>query len=184
MLLEDERHVINWLSQYQVLTKKQILKLLNKEEKTAEKILRNLKREWKIVEVGNYLALDAHCQPEQKTILAMWVFLKFSEQVEPMAHYPAIFPSQIYFLKDNMGYEIVVLKEGEEGLTRLLQPQEELKYIIVLTDEKQIKQLYLPDVPCLLATIDFDGEDEPKVMFYTESEVEADGKAGTISDST
>lgn len=66
-------------------------------------------------------------------ILAVWVLLKFIDSVDPMAHYPATYPSQIFFLKDNVGYEIVVLYEGEQHLSRLLVPQDEdTKYIFVL----------------------------------------------------
>lgn len=186
MLLEDEKYVINWLSQYGVLTKKQVIRMLMKEEKTAEKIIRNLKKEMKVFEIGGgyYLGLDEICKPDRKMLLAVWVFLKFAEQVEPMAHYPAVYPSQLYFLKENMGYEIVVLNEGEESLTKLLQPQEELKYIIVLTNEKMVKNLYLPDCPCLLATVEFAGEDEPNIMFYTESEGESDEREHTVSECT
>ena len=64
MLLDDERHVIKWLSQYGALTKTQVIRLLrDKTPETAEKILRNLKREHQISDVagGYYLALDGLC---------------------------------------------------------------------------------------------------------------------------
>ena len=44
--------------------------------------------------------------------LAVWVLLQFIDRVEPLAHYPATYPSQLFFLKENTGYEIVVLYEG------------------------------------------------------------------------
>lgn len=120
MLLDDERHVIKWLSQYGALTKTQVIRLLrDKTPETAEKILRNLKREHQISDVagGYYLALDGLCKPDQRTILAVWVLLRFIDYVDPMAHYPAVYPSQIFFLKENTGYEIVVLYDGEQHLT-------------------------------------------------------------------
>lgn len=136
MLLDDERHVIKWLSQYGALTKTQVIRLLrDKTPETAEKILRNLKREHQISDVagGYYLALDGLCKPDQRTILAVWVLLRFIDYVDPMAHYPAVYPSQIFFLKENTGYEIVVLYDGEQHLSKLLQPQDdEMKYIFVL----------------------------------------------------
>ena len=107
MLLDDERHVIKWLSQYGALTKTQVIRLLrDKTPETAEKILRNLKREHQISDVagGYYLALDGLCKPDQRTILAVWVLLRFIDYVDPMAHYPAVYPSQIFFLKENTGY--------------------------------------------------------------------------------
>lgn len=59
-----------------------------------------------------------------------------------------------------------MLYEGEEHLTKLLQPDEELKYIIVVPNTATISKLRLPDAPCLFATIDFDGDDEPKVKHH------------------
>ena len=178
MLLDDERHVIKWLSQYGALTKTQVIRLLrDKTPETAEKILRNLKREHQISDVagGYYLALDGLCKPDQRTILAVWVLLRFIDYVDPMAHYPAVYPSQIFFLKENIGYEIVVLYEGEERLLRLLQPDEDLKYIIVLPHIGMANGLKLPDAPCLFATVDYCGDDEPEVYFYTEEAI-LDGK--------
>ena len=89
MLLEDEQHVIKWLSQYGALPKTQILQMLyNKPRSTAEKIIRNLKRNMQITDVGGgyYLGLDGLCKPDQRMILAVWVLLKFINVVDPMAH--------------------------------------------------------------------------------------------------
>ena len=96
MLLQDEQYVVKWLSQYGALPKTQIIKMLRKPPQTAEKILRNLKKQMQISDVGGgyYVALDSMCQPDQRTILAVWVLLKFIDYVDPMAHYPAVYPSQ------------------------------------------------------------------------------------------
>lgn len=176
MLLEDEQNVIKWLSQYGALPKTQILKMLKKPPQTAEKILRNLKKELRIVDVsgGYYIGLDSMCQPEQRLIQAIWVLLKFIDQVEPMAHYPAVYPSQLFFLKENVGYEIVVLYEGEQNLLKLLQPQEDLKYIIVVPNISMSSSMRLPNSPCLFATVEFHGEEEPEVIFYTEEAIAND----------
>lgn len=45
MLLQDEIHIVKWLSQYGALPKSQIMRMLQKPKNTAEKILKNLKRE-------------------------------------------------------------------------------------------------------------------------------------------
>lgn len=154
MLLDDERYVIKWLSQYGALTKTQVIRLLrDKTPETAEKILRNLKREHQISDVagGYYLALDGLCKPDQRTILAVWVLLRFIDYVDPMAHYPAVYPSQIFFLKENTGYEIVVLYDGEQHLSKLLQPQDdEMKYIFVLPNIAMASQMMLPRRPACL----------------------------------
>lgn len=170
VLLQDEQYVVKWLSQYGALPRSQIIRMLQKPPQTAEKILRNLKKQLRIADVGGgyYLGLDSMCQPDQRTILAVWVLLKFIDYVDPMAHYPAVYPSQIFFLKENIGYEIVVIYDGESSNLRLLQPEEDLKYSIILPHISMATQLRLPDAPCLFATVDFCGEDEPKVIFYSE----------------
>lgn len=170
MLLQDEQYVIKWLTQYGSLPKAQVMRLLkDKSPATAEKIIRNLKRELIISDIsgGYYLGIDPMAQPDQRTILAIWVLLKFIADVEPMAHYQAAYPSQIFFLKENIGYEIVVLYDGEQHLARLLQTQEDIKYIFVLPHISMAKQLLLPDAPCLFATVDYNGQEEPEVRFYT-----------------
>lgn len=176
MLLQDEQYVVKWLSQYGALPKTQVMQLLRKEPSTAEKIIRNLKKEMRIENVsgGYYLGLDSMCQPDQRLIMAIWVLLKFIDNVDPMAHYPAVYPSQLFFLKENMGYEIVVLYDGEQNLVRLLQPEDDLKYIIVLPNISMANSLKLPKAPCLFATVDFKGEDVPEVTFYSEEAVKDD----------
>ena len=173
MLLEDEKYVIKWLSQYGALPTTQVIKMLRKKPDVAVKILKNLKKQHQVADVkgGYYLGLDAMCQPDHRMILAVWVLLKFIDKVDPMAHYPAVYPSQIFFLKENMGYEIVTLYEGEEHLLRLLQPDDELKYIIVIPHITMAAKLKLPNAPCLFATVEFNGKDEPEVIFYSEGEI-------------
>jgi len=91
--------------------------------------------------------------------------------VEARAHYPASYPSQLFFLKENTGYEIVVIYEGEGSNLRLLQPEEDLKYIIVVPHITMVQSLRLPKADCLFATVDFNGEDEPEITFYTEEKI-------------
>ena len=171
MLLTEEQCVIKWLSQYGALPKTQVIRLRrDKTPETAEKILRNLKRSLRIADVGGgyYLGLDAYCKPDQRMILAVWVLLKFIDSVDPMAHYPATYPSQLFFLKENTGYEIVVLYEGEQHLAKLLHPQADLKYIFVVPNLQMASCLVLPRAPCLFATVGFQGEKEPQVHFFAE----------------
>ena len=171
MLLQEEQYIIHWLTQYGALTKAQVVQLLkDKPPQTAEKIIRGLKREVMLHDIsgGYYLGVDPMCQPEQRIILSVWVLLQFIDHVEPMDHYPATYPSQIFFLKENMGYEIVVLYDGEQHLARLLQPQEDLRYIFVLPRISMAQELVLPNVPCLFATVDYNGQEVPTVKFYTE----------------
>lgn len=177
MLLQDEQYVIKWLSQYGALTKTQVIRLLrDKRPQTAEKIIKNLKKQMRVADIsgGYYLGMDSMVQPDQRIILAVWVLLKFIDRVEPMAHYPAVYPSQLFFLKEDVGYEIVVLYEGEQHLARLLQPQEDLKYIFVLPHISMARELRLPKAPCLFSTVDYNGQDEPEVTFYGVPEESSD----------
>ena len=179
MLLQDEQYVLQWLSQYGALPRAQLLRLLKKPQSTGEKILRNLKRSLLISDVsgGYYLGTDAMSKPDQRTILAIWVLLEFIDQVDAQAHYPAVYPAQLFFLKENVGYEIVVLYDGEQHLMRLLQPQEDdLKYIIVVPHISMAQSLYVPKVPCLYATVDFEGREEPHITFYSEEAVNSESK--------
>ena len=171
MLLQEEQYIIHWLTEYGALTKAQIVKLLkDKPPQTAERIIRGLKWDVMLHEIsgGYYLGEDPMCQPDQRMILAVWVLLQFIDKVDPMAHYPATYPSQIFFLKEDIGYEIVVLYEGEQHLTRLLQPQEDLRYIFVLPHIRMAQELVLPSVPCLFATVDYNGQEVPEVRFFKE----------------
>lgn len=124
MLLQEEQYIIHWLTEYGALTKTQVVRMLkDKPPQTAEKIIRGLKRDVLLYDIsgGYYLGVDPMCQPDPRMILAVWVLLQFIDKVEPMAHYPATYPSQIFFLKEDIGYEIVVLYDGEQHLARLLQ---------------------------------------------------------------
>ena len=173
MLLQEEQYIIQWLTEYGALPHAQVVRMLkDKSPQTAEKIIRALKRETMLYDIsgGYYLGVDPMCRPDQRIILAVWVLLQFIDKVDPRAHYPATYPSQIFFLKEDMGYEIVVLYDGEQHLTRLLQPQEDLKYIFVLPHVGMAKELVLPSAPHLFATVDYNGQEVPDVRFFTESE--------------
>ena len=124
--------------------------------------------------IGYYLALDPMSKPDQRVILAVWVLLRYIDKVEPMAHYPAVYPSQIFFLKDNIGYEIVTLYDGEEHLLRLLRPEDDLKYIIIVPTITMAANLKLPKAPCIFATVDYNGRDEPDITFYSEEAIKND----------
>lgn len=170
MLLKDEQYIIKWLSQYGPLYKQQVIRLLpDKPAKTVEKIIRGLKQQMRIMDVNqDYLGLDNMCEPSSKTVIAVWVLLKFIDHVEPLAHYPATYPAQLFFLKDNTGYEIIVLYENEECLLRLLQTQKDTKYIIVVPNVSMISKLILPkNICCLFAVVDSSNQVDPKIDFYT-----------------
>lgn len=172
MLLEDERYLLKWLSQYGTMTRVQVIKMLKKPEPTASKIIRGLVREQRIAELnkGEILALDELCKVNPKMDMAIWILLQFVDKVRPMAHYPATHPSQLFFLKENVGYEVVVLLEGEESLARLLPASKEVRYIFVVESVDMIGRIPLPDAKCIFATVTYQENADPLVRFYTEGE--------------
>ena len=171
MLLQEEKYLLKWLSQYGAMTRAQAIKMLRKpEEKTAEKIIRNLVREQRIAELckGEILAMDELCKVNNKTVIALWVMLQFIDKVNPFDHYPATHPSQLFFLKENVGYEVVVLFEGEESLAMLLPRSSANKFIIVVENVGMIARVSLPNKPCVFAILEYQENAEPIVRFFTE----------------
>ena len=169
-LMEDEQHVVRWLSQYGPMSKGMIRQLLYyKPSETVGRLLAGLKRRRYITPLENnrYYAIDRYCEPKQRMITAVWVLLQFIRQIDPGAHRQAEAPAQIFFLKDKTAYEIVVLYEEEDHLIRLLQPQEDTKYIIVVPNTEFADKLQLPDAPCLFATVEPTTQESPKVTFYS-----------------
>ena len=180
MYLQEEKYVLRWLSQYGVLTQEQIYRLLkDKSRSSAEKIVANLKRSGMVSNIsgGYYLSLDPLARPDDRIIDAMWVMIQFYENVDAMAHFPANYPSQLFFLKEQTGYEIIVLRDDEKHLARLIEPHEETKYIIVVPNASIMDEMIVPDIPHIFATLDYSGQKEPKVTFYTnKNKGENDGK--------
>lgn len=170
MLLPEEQHLLKWLSQYEILSREQAIRMLHgKTREVAEKIIRGLQKQRRIVYInrGSHIALDRMTKVDRKMAIALWILIQFIDRVDPLAHYPSAYPSQIFFLKESTGYEIIVLGAGEERLTTLLQPQENMKYIIVVPDISYISKVPLPDAPCLFAVLRFQDGPVPKVQFFT-----------------
>lgn len=180
-LLKEEKIVIDCLSKYYCLKWDQLIKLLYyKEPETANKILIGLKKRQLILhdEDSGYVTLDPRCKPDQKTIDAFWVMLKFIKKINPREHYRAEYPSEIFFLKDNSQYEIVVLNKGEEHLISMLkgynritsaEEEDQIRYIILIQDENQIEECLkrTEGMAVLFASVDYSQDsDIPTVSFY------------------
>ena len=177
MLLQEEQTVLQWLSQYGALSKPQVVKILQTPKKEAERLIKHLIQNDRISEIsgGYYYGLDEYCKPDQKTITAVWVLLQFIDEMIPMAHYPTNFPSQLFFIWNNTEYEIVVLREGEENIPRLLRGDDNVNYIIVLPHIAMAKNLKKPNGKFCIATVNYKGSAEPEVSFYKESIINEDG---------
>lgn len=170
-LMEEEQLVVRWLTQYGPMSKSMIRKLLHyKTSDTVGRILTGLRRRNYIAEIedGRYFATDKFCKVDPRMQEALWVLLQFAEQISPNAHHAADEPAQIFFLKEKIGYEIVVLYDQEDHLVKLLQPQRKLKYIFVIPNLEFADQLQLPDVPCLFAIIEPGNTEIPQISFYSD----------------
>jgi len=175
---EDERNVLNWLRCYGPLKRAQIARLLNKENpKTIEYVLRRL-RNMRVIENvngGYYIGLSKHDKADPKTISAMWVFLYFVDDVDPRHHRGGDFPGQIFFLKGEYEYQIVVVDPGLEFQLSLISCPEDAnrKHIIVVSDEKSLEKAKnnLPKTPCIFAILSYEnGADEPTIRFIKAEE--------------
>ena len=54
MLLEEEQHIIQWLSQYGALPKMQVAKLIKKSDRVAKRIINYLLKTRQISLINNY----------------------------------------------------------------------------------------------------------------------------------
>ena len=167
---EEEKMILHWLMQYEVMTMEQAIQLLHhKNRTTAQKIIRGLQKQHKISYVNEGTCIGAYpcSKPDPKIIDAIWILIQYTEVIDQYQHHPASYPSQIFFLKDGCGYEIVVLNENEHYLIRLLHPNESIKYILVVPTEEMIPSIELPDAPCIFATIRRGTGKAPEVIFYS-----------------
>ena len=99
---------------------------------------------------------------------ALWVLLQFINNIALSSHYVAESPAQLYFLKENKSYEVIVLREGDEELLKIKRIQEGVKYIVVVPDESWISKVHKLNAPCVYATIAKEEKQEPMVTFYSE----------------
>ncbi len=185
MLLNEEKLIFRWLSQYGALTKKQLVALLyKKSESAAERIISNLIKARLIFRLKGsvYLSTDPVGEIDQRMITAVWILTKFIYSIDPMAHYPADYPAQLFFLKEGIGYEVIVLYDREEYLLRQVKPKDGLKYIIVIPNINMAANMILSDAPCLFATVEDLPFNDVKVTFYSEEDL-PDVSKQVISDS-
>ncbi len=168
MLPKEEQYVVEWLSRYGSLQHEQVQCLLrNKTRTNPKKAIRNLKGRGHIFEPRmGYLACDPRDKTDERTIIAMWVLLQFIDKVGPMDHRPGSYPAQIYFVKDMVGYNIVVLRKGEGALLRLLPNDETLKTIVVVPDIAMLSELPAMEGTYVYAVYQMAEELPPSVEFF------------------
>ena len=168
-----------WISQYGSLPRMQIKKMLNEDkDSSATNIIRNLvkRRELFEQEGGVFLSLDPRQRKSERVIKALWVLIDYSDRVRPDEHYPADYPSEIYFIgkKDDSAnsnsqeYEIIILEQGEEFKLRHLKQNQGVRYIIVVptVEDSFLSKLVVPDVEFLFATVTYGCSGEAKIEYY------------------
>lgn len=184
-LLKEEKLVLHCLSLYGCLRWEQLIKLMkNKPKETADKILIGLKkRQYIIDDESGYVKLDYKTEPDQKIIAAFWILLQYIDKIDFNAHYPANYPSEIFFLRDNIQYEIIALNPNEENLIKMLflenrnnstSEEDVMKYIIVVPDTdtienclKNIPESVIENKQVLFTTIEYDYDTGiPNIQYY------------------
>lgn len=173
MLLPEEQMIMYCLSQYESILMDQAIRIIhNRPNQTAQKIIRGLRKQHRLsfLHEGSYIGAGPASKADPKTEEAIWVLLRYIDQIEPMSHRKADYPSQIYFIRNEIAYEIIVLREGEGRLTAMLHPREDMKYIIVVPDADMIPTVRLPDGPCMFATVEYGDSDIPEINFFVQEE--------------
>lgn len=185
-LLEEEKIITEALSKYGCLRWEQLIKLIyNKKEETAQRILVGLKKRQLILEDegSGYVRLDPRTQSDDKMIRAFWILLQYVNKISPREHYPANYPSEIFFLKQGVQYEIVVLNPREEHVLSMLfnenrnnsDDEEDItKYIIVVANTdcieaclNKIPDKVIDNKQVLFATINYKKDSEiPDIQYY------------------
>ena len=85
-LMEDERLILRWLSQYGPLRWPQIRGLLYyRPQRSVNRLVQNMKHTRRIaaIEDGEYLAVDQYCEPKQRMITAVWVSVSYTHLTLP-----------------------------------------------------------------------------------------------------
>jgi hypothetical protein len=122
----EEEEIIYCLQQFGTLRHEQIISFINKDHSVTEKIIQSLIKSCYIFETGNkseYLSTvpDNGHDVDQRTIMAFWVMIQFSDGIRPHDYYAENMPFQIFFIKDEIQYEIAVYQSGDELLAAIIE---------------------------------------------------------------
>ncbi len=179
--MNDTRFITDLLTDFGILPKCLVIALLNKQNpETAERLLRRLRNENKIVPVREiYLAANRYCKPDLRNTTALWVVTRFLTEEGITGLYPCRLPSVATFIRNNEAYEIIVLGEDEDYLLAGADVNKDTKYIIVVPDPSaSVRFRHLEkfdDVRYILATVKYTAMDEePQISFYRREKDESD----------
>ena len=87
---EEEKMILHWIMQYEVMTLEQATQLLHhKNRSTAQKIIRGLKKQHKIsyINGGVYIGAYPCSKPDPKIIDAIWILIQYADVIEQYQHH-------------------------------------------------------------------------------------------------
>ncbi len=143
--------ILELISVYGALSRKQIYKYLQKTEYATESIVNSLIKNGRIVSDGKYLKSDIETKIEENIIKCFDVVADFTDNIE--FHYKSSFPLSICFFENGEEYAILYCKEGDEiGIKHALENMEtaqNYRLMIVIDTRGQIKRIGLNAIYCI-----------------------------------
>lgn len=169
-LYQDCTMLLEILSKYPTLLIEQVYPFFPKKQtKAVDGIIYNLVQQKRIVVKDGYISLSPYLtiEPNHGLIQTIWVLLDFYESV--IYHAPGELPCNLVFLTHKDCYEVIYIKPGEErqicSIYRLLPDDDQVKRLIVVEQEAQIKQIQISQT-LAYCTINPDGQ----VSYYFDEE--------------
>lgn len=145
---EDDRKVMDCVNEYGSLRLDQVREYMkNLDEASFERTLHDLKKRRYLHVNQGIVSIDGRSQLDDKMVRAFWVFLRVFKNAPTIRHNthchgPHI--TQIFFMKDNSEFQIVVFDEDDMCLVNMLlknQHMNYLKYIIVVSKLRMAKEV-------------------------------------------
>lgn len=155
--------ILRDLSMYKVLTKEQVMRLYPGKERKVEKLLKYLKKQYRVWEIDGFYCTspDATKEIDHSLLSAVWVLIDFIDQVSFHAASPE-FPAKLVFSVEDEVYEVMYAGAGRETLVNYLrtsQKQSRTNYLIIVDKPEQIMELDFPNT-CGFCTVLPTGEVE------------------------
>lgn len=136
---EDDMKVMDCINEYGALKAEQMREYMkNLDDATYERTIYDLQKKQYLYCTDDMMFADRRTPVDDKMIMAFWVFLrvfKNSPTIRHNTHCRGPHIAQIFFLKDNVEYQIVVFNENDLCLVNMLLKNRNLnylKYIIVV----------------------------------------------------
>ena len=151
---DSKSKLLHWLSEFGALPVEQIQILLHSLSASHKiKLLHSLERQQIIIQRDPFMMLKGFefDKPKAKEILALWLALKYIDQIDPMSvcFGDSLFP--VVFLKKSVLFQVAVITSSLDDLLlsnyqeRILQQERqglETRYLFLVYDESWTSQLY------------------------------------------